>query len=152
MFELASQEILDVLEEVRREYFPDSINAKILTTIRHKMKKKHGRVVLADIGKPSKRERFFSTFMTDDGQPYDYVLEIDGKVAEHAEPEDMIRVLRHECRHIFVDPEKKDPYKLIDHDFSDFLVEVEINQLDPTWCSRLTQVVTDIYEQEKEDK
>jgi predicted SprT family Zn-dependent metalloprotease len=152
MYELASERVVEMIQEIRREHFMDSTNAKILTFVRHKMKKKHGRLVLADISKPSKREKFFSTFMTDDGQPYDYVIEIDGKIVEHAEEEDLVRVLRHELRHIFVDPEKKDPYKLIDHDFSDFLVEVELNQLDPTWCSRVSRVIMDIYEQEKEDK
>lgn len=152
MFDLAPENVVEMIQKIRNEHFEDSINAKILTFVRHKIKRKHGRVVLADISKPSKRERFFSTFMTDDGEPYDYVIEIDGKVVEHAEEEDLVRVLRHELRHIFVDPEKKDPYKLIDHDFSDFLVEVELNQLDPTWCSRVSRIITDIYEQEKEDK
>lgn len=152
MYKLASQEVVDILEKVRLEHFSESSNAKILTLTRNKMKKKRGKIVLADISKPSKREKFISSFMTDDTEPFDYVIEIDNKVIENFEEKDLIRVLRHECRHIFIDPEKKDPYKLIDHDFSDFEAEVSLNVDDPSWARRVTQVVSDIYEQEKEDK
>jgi predicted SprT family Zn-dependent metalloprotease len=101
--------------------------------------------------KPSALVRYLSrNEAPDDG--YDFIMYLDNKLVAVCEETDIERVLRHELRHIFFDADSRNPYKLIDHDFSDFYDEVELNKDDPNWANRLARTVSLIYEQEKDQR
>ena len=110
-----------------------------------------GRVVLGKIVKPSALVKYLSrNEAPDDG--YDYIVYLDNKLVIHCEESDIERVLRHELRHIFFDSDSRNPFKLIDHDFSDFYDEVELNKDDPNWANRVAKTVSLIYDQEKDQR
>ena len=79
---------------------------------------------------------------------YDYILTVDKKAWELAAPADRERLIRHECRHVFIDEAGK--LKLIGHDVEDFQAEIKLNADDPDWSFKLAILVNDVYEQEKE--
>jgi len=143
-------EIIDTLfDKIKKEYFPYLANAKILFLISKKKMMKKGRIVLGKIVKPTDLVRYLSrNEAPDDG--YDYILYLDNKLVHHCEETDIERVLRHELRHIFYNSDSKYPFKLIDHDFSDFYDEVDLNKDDPNWANRVSRTVSLIYEQEKD--
>ena len=111
-----------------------------------------GNITLSKIVKPSELVKFLSK----DEAPeygYDYIILLDQKLISHCDDTDIKRVLRHELRHTFFDSDSlKNPYKLVDHDFSDFYDEVELNKDDPTWAKRVSQTVSLMYDQEKDEK
>jgi hypothetical protein len=64
---------------------------------------------------------------------------------------DRERILRHELRHTYFDIDTEDnPYRLVDHDITDFYAEIELNKDDPRWGQRCAALTADIYEQMKE--
>ena len=110
-----------------------------------------GNVVLGKIMKPSDLVKFLSrNEAPEDG--YDYIVLLDNKLVQHCEEADIERVLRHELRHTFFDSDSKAPYQLVDHDFTDFYDEVELNRDDPGWAKRLSQTVSLIYHQERDER
>ena len=63
-----------------------------------------------------------------------------------------MRLLRHELRHTYFDIDaEENPYKLIDHTVNDFYEEIDLNQDDPKWRQKAGTMITDMYEQEKEE-
>ena len=150
-YEDVPKAIDDLYEKIKSKYIPYLANAKILSLVNKKKMVKKGHVVLGKIVKPSALIKYLSrNEAPDDG--YDYIILLDGKLINYCEEMDIERVLRHELRHTFFDSESNNPYKLIDHDFSDFYDEVELNKDDPTWANRVSKVVFSIYEQEKDQK
>ncbi len=145
------ESIYEMYETLKGRFFPHLANAKILFLINKKKMMKRGTIVLGKIVKPSDLVKYLSrNEAPEDG--YDYIILFDSKLIQHCEESDIERVLRHELRHAFFDAESKNPYKLIDHDFSDFYDEVELNKDDPTWAKRVSQTVSLIYHQEKDEK
>ena len=143
--------IYEMYEKLKAEHFPQLANAKMLFLINKKKMMKKGSIVLGKIVKPSDLVKYLSrNEAPEDG--YDYIILFDSKLIQHAEEPDIERVLRHELRHTFFDSESKAPYKLVDHDFSDFYDEVELNKDDPTWTKRLSTMVSLIYHQEKDER
>ena len=143
--------IYELYEKIKVNHFPYLANAKILFLINKRKMVKKGNVVLGKITKPSELVRYLSrNEAPEDG--YDYILLLDSKLIRHCEEADIERVLRHELRHTFFDSDSNNPYKLIDHDFSDFYAEVELNKDDPTWANRVSKIVSLIYHQEKDQK
>jgi len=145
-------ESIDLLyDKIKKHHFPYLANAKILFLISKKKMMKKGNIVLGKILKPSDLVKYLSrNEAPDDG--YDYIMYLDSRLVHHCEESDIERVLRHELRHIFFDSDSKNPYKLIDHDFSDFYDEVELNKDDPNWANRVSKTVSLIYEQEKDQR
>ena len=145
-------ETIDILfDKIKKQYFPYLANAKILFLVSKKKMMKKGRIVLGKIVKPSTLVKYLSrNDAPDDG--YDYIMYLDNKLINHCDEADIERVLRHELRHIFYDADSKNPFKLIDHDFSDFYDEVELNKDDPNWSNRISRTVSLIYEQEKDQR
>jgi hypothetical protein len=143
--------IYEMYETLRGKYFPHLANAKILFLINKRKMMKRGNIVLGKIVKPSDLVKYLSrNEAPEDG--YDYIVLFDSKLIQHCEEIDIERVLRHELRHTFFDSDSKHPYKLVDHDFSDFYDEVELNKDDPAWAKRVSQTVSLIYHQEKDEK
>jgi hypothetical protein len=143
--------IYEMYERLKGKYFPQLANAKILFLINKKKMMKRGSIVLGKMVKPSDLVKYLSrNEAPEDG--YDYIMLLDSRLIKHCEESDIERVVRHELRHTFFDSDSKNPYKLVDHDFSDFYDEVELNQDDPTWAKRVGQTVSLIYHQEKDEK
>ena len=64
---------------------------------------------------------------------------------------DKIRLLRHELRHIYVDTDsERNPYKLVDHDVTDFAEEIALNTDDTRWAERLGDLTIELYSQEQD--
>jgi hypothetical protein len=145
------ESIYEIYEKLKVKYFPHLANAKMLFLVSKKKMMQKGNIVLGKIVKPNELVRYLSrNEAPEDG--YDYIIFLDSKLIQHCEESDIERVLRHELRHTFFDSESKSPYKLIDHDFSDFYDEVELNKDDPAWAKRVSTTVSLIYHQEKDEK
>ena len=150
-YEDVPEAVYEMYEKLKNNYFPQLANAKILLLITKKKMMKRGNIVLGKIVKPSDLVKYLSrNEAPEDG--YDYIILLDSRLIRHCEESDIERVLRHELRHTFFDSESKNPYKMIDHDFSDFYDEVELNKDDPSWAKRVSQTVSLIYHQEKDEK
>ena len=151
-FEHVPDHIIEMYERIRAQHFPHLVNAKILFLINKKKMVSKGNVVLGKIMRPSELVKFLSREEApEDG--YDYILFLDGKLIANCDDPDIARVLRHELRHTFYDSDSlTNPYKIIDHDFSDFYDEVELNKDDPSWAKRVSQTVSLMYDQEKDQK
>ncbi len=141
--------IAQLYEDLKKKHFPYLANAKILFLANKKKMVKKGRIVLGKCVKPSDLLRYLSRHEAPD-EGYDFIILLDNKLMQHCEESDIERVLRHELRHIFFDSDSKNPYSLIDHDFTDFMDEVELNKDDPNWANRVARTVSLIYEQEKD--
>ena len=152
-YEEVTESVLDALRDVRREFFPELVNAKIKVLFDTKKRVHAGRMVLACILKPNDLIKHLTTdekVGLEEG--YDYIVVLDKLCWENSHALDRERILRHELRHTFFDIEAQDnPYKLVDHDITDFYAEVELNAADPRWYQRLATITTDIYEQKKEE-
>jgi hypothetical protein len=144
--------ILEMYEKIRSQYFPHLANAKILFLVNKKKMISKGTISVAKIVKPNELVKFLSKNEAPE-YGYDYIILLDNKFISHGEDIDIKRVLRHELRHTFFDSDSlTNPYKLVDHDFSDFYDEVELNKDDPTWAKRVSQTVSLMYDQEKDEK
>jgi len=144
------KDVYKVLEKIQEKHFSDLRSAKIKCIFDTKKRKSGGKVVLASIRKASPLIKHFTADEApEDG--FDYILTIDEKVWKHTDEKDKERLIRHELRHTFIDDEAKDPYKLVPHDYEDFKAELELNKEDPLWSERIACLVSDIYDQEKED-
>lgn len=150
-YEDVPEMIYEIYERLKGKYFSQLSNAKILFLINKKKMMKRGSIVLGKMVKPSDLVKYLSrNEAPEDG--YDYIMLLDSRLIKHCEESDIERVVRHELRHTFFDSDSKSPYKLVDHDFSDFYDEVELNKDDPTWAKRVAQTVNLIYHQEKDEK
>jgi hypothetical protein len=150
-YEHVPEHIIEMYEKIRHQYFPHLTNAKILLLLNKKKMMRKGNIVLGKMMKPSELVKFLSKDEApDDG--YDYIMLLDSKLINNCDDNDIVRVLRHELRHTFFDSDSINPHKLIDHDFSDFYDEVELNKDDPTWAKRISQTVSLMYDQEKDQK
>jgi hypothetical protein len=151
-YEHVPEYILEMYEKIRSQYFPHLANAKILFLVNKKKMINKGTISLAKIVKPNELVKFLSKNEAPE-YGYDYIILLDNKFISHCEDIDIKRVLRHELRHTFFDSDSlTNPYKLVDHDFSDFYDEVELNKDDPTWAKRVSQTVSLMYDQEKDEK
>lgn len=152
-YEEVTDSVLDALREVRREFFPELVNAKIKVLYDTKKRVHAGKIVLACILKPNDLIKHLTTdekVGLEEG--YDYIIVLDKLCWENSYVLDRERILRHELRHTFFDIEaENNPYKLIDHDITDFYAEVELNAADPRWHQRLASLTADIYEQKKDE-
>ncbi|MEJ2672853.1 MAG: putative metallopeptidase [Deltaproteobacteria bacterium] len=151
-YEYVPENILEMYEQIRAQYFPHLANAKILFLINKKKMTHKGSVALGKMMKPSELIKFLSRNEAPDNG-YDYIMLLDGNLIKHCNDIDIARVIRHELRHTFYDSDSlSNPYKLVDHDFSDFYDEVELNKDDPGWAQRVSQTVSLMYDQEKDQK
>jgi hypothetical protein len=150
-YENVSSEVMDLFKKTRDEHFPELINAKILILSCNKKRKNKGNIVLGSISKPNELVKF----LTKDQEPdegYDYIMVLDKYLIDACNKEDLEKILRHELRHTYVDLEsEKNPYKLVGHNYEDFIEEVELNKDDPNWAQRAALVVDTCYENASEE-
>jgi hypothetical protein len=143
------ENVTRIYNEVIETHFPNLVYAKILLLLDSKKKMSKGKLCLGYICKPND----FTKYLTKDMAPetgYDYIMFLNEVMVEHADNVDLERVIRHELRHCFYDVNSEsNPYKIVDHDFTDFVAEIELNREDPTWCQRLGSLVSEIYEENR---
>jgi hypothetical protein len=152
-YEEVTNEVNRILDEVQTKYFPELRNAKIITLFDLKKRTSGGRVVLGRIMKTNDLLRHLTKDETIAIDGVDYIITLDKQGWEAIQHEDRVRLLRHELRHTYYDIESEDnPYKLVDHSITDFYEEVELNKDDPRWRERVATLVSDIYEQQKEEQ
>jgi hypothetical protein len=151
-YQPVSDEVYEVLQEIRNNVFPELGNAKIMCVFDTKKKERSGKLVLADIKKCGEFEKYLTSDNDTDYEGFDYIIRINQKAWELASPENKTRLIRHELRHTIVDNDAKKPYKLRGHSIEDFYSEVELNRDDPRWAESLTMQVVSAYEMEKEVK
>jgi hypothetical protein len=150
-YEEATDDVRRLLDKVIADHFGELKNAKIVALFDTKKHVAGGQVVLSNIMKPNDLLRHFTRADASSEEGYDYIVIVDKKAWDTIDDQDRTRLLRHELRHTFYDIEAEDnPYKLIDHTIADFYEEIDLNQDDPKWRRRVSTMVADMYEQEKE--
>lgn len=152
-YEDAPREVLDIVNAVRHRYFPELINVKINVLFDLKKRSSRGKLTLGRIQKTNDLTKHLSRNEATAEDGYDFILYLDKIVFNNIDDKDKERLLRHQLRHIFVDPETpKNPYRIVGHDVEDFFMELELNKDDLRWAERVEEVALSIYELEKENE
>ena len=147
----ATQDVMDLAREIIAEHFPELRNIKIKYIFDLKKRMSGGMNVLARCQRSNDLLKFFTIDESGDEEGYAYIVYVDKLLWENIERADRTRLLRHEFRHIHIDDESvKNPYKLVDHDVSDFREEIALNTDDPRWDERLATLASDLYSQQEE--
>ncbi|MDR2017892.1 MAG: hypothetical protein LBQ00_03305 [Syntrophobacterales bacterium] len=151
-YEEVTDDVLELLHDVRAQYFPELKNAKIKVLFDVKKRSSGGRITLGRIMKTNDLLRHLTIDRVDPIEGYDYIVCLDKTCWEAIEKEDRERIVRHELRHAYFDIDSEEnPYKLVDHSILDFYEELEANREDPRWRERVGTLTEDIYQQRKEE-
>ena len=141
------EKFVEVFLQVLEERFPMYGNLKFKLIFDLKKKVNKGKICIGSISLATDKIKYFTKDnVAIDG--YDYVIILDKKAWDLASEVDRKRIISHELRHVFIDDKGK--LKILPHDISDFVVEQKLNQDSPDWGIKLSILVNDIYEQEKE--
>ena len=151
-YEEVTDDVVDLLHDIRAQHFPELKNAKIKVLFDLKKRSSGGRITLGKIMKTNDLLRLLTIDRVDPIEGYDYIVTLDKTCWEVIEKEDKVRILRHELRHAYFDIDSEEnPYKLVDHSILDFYEELETNKDDPRWRERVGTLTESIYEQKKEE-
>jgi len=140
----------EMLHAIRAEHFPALRNAKIKVLYDLKKSVKAGVITLAKIVRPNDLIKHFTKDEARDMNGADYIIVVDKVCWTSIGDEDRARIIRHELQHAYFDIEADEPYKLVDHDVTDFHAEIIANQGDPKWRERCASLTSAIYAQMKE--
>lgn len=152
-YEDVTDDVMDMLKEIRASYFPELRNAKIKVLFDLKKRQSGGMLVLGRIMKTNDLLRHLTVDQMEAVEGYDYIIALDKLCWQSITDEDRARIIRHELRHTYFDIDADNsPYKLQNHTIADFYEEVENNKADPRWRDRVGRLVADIYEQQKEER
>ncbi|MCX5806332.1 MAG: putative metallopeptidase [Proteobacteria bacterium] len=150
-YEEVNDEAVTMLREIKAQYFPELKNAQIKVLFDLKKRKSGGMMILGRIMKTNDLLRHLTIDEAGAVEGYDYIITLDKLCWDNITKADKERLIRHELRHTVFDLEaESNPFKLQDHTISDFYEEIEYNKDDPRWRERLSTLVDDIYEQQKE--
>jgi Zn-dependent peptidase ImmA (M78 family) len=149
-YEDAGQDVKDLAKEIIAEFMPELRSVKINYLYDLKKRKSGGFYTLARCQKSNDLIKYLTIDESGDEEGYQYIIYLDKMIWNNIEKPDKIKLLRHELRHVWIDPDAKSPYKLCDHDVSDFYEEIELNVDDPRWSERLSGLVESLYEQEED--
>lgn len=142
-------DIIDMMEKVKREVFPQLLNAKIKILMDTKKRKSGGKYILGRIKKTN--DELKALALNEYDQPYDYILFLDNAVFHAVDDVDKVRIIRHELQHCEVDIESADnPYKIRGHEVEDFHDEIIYNKDDPRWGERIATIADSIYDRDGE--
>jgi len=147
-FTEVDSETVTFIDNVKQQ-FPEIASATIKSLFSNKKKKSQGRYVLAWIQRTNDLTKLLSAdnIIT---EGYDYILFIDELLWDNMDEKDRERLIRHELCHIEVDLEANNPYKIKDHEITDFYSEVEYNKDDPRWAERLATMADSLYDNNDE--
>lgn len=152
-YEDVTDEVEEMLKEIRSRNFPELRNAKIKVLFDLKKRRSGGRITLGRIMKTNDLLRHLTIDRVDPVEGFDYIITLDKTCWDAIERIDRERIIRHELRHAYFDIDSEEnPYKLVDHSILDFYEEVEANKDDPRWSERVSTVTEAIYEQKKEEQ
>ena len=146
-YEGCDESLVEMFINVLEERFTTYQNLKFKLIFDTKKRVKAGKTILAGIETVSDKLKFFSRDKVA-VEGYDYILIVDKKAWELSNIVDKKRLISNELRHIFID--EKGSYKLVGYEIEDFYSEIELNKDDPEWARKLSTLVIDVYEQEKE--
>ncbi|MCK4454468.1 hypothetical protein KAW18_00130 [candidate division WOR-3 bacterium] len=139
--------VVEVFLDTLEERFPSLIQLKIKLIFDTKKRVAKGKICLAMVELANDKIKYFSKDkIATEG--YDVVIVFDRKAWELADKTDRKRIMSHELRHVLIN--EKEEVKIIPHDLSDFVIEQKLNKDDSDWNIKLTTLVNDLYEQEKE--
>jgi hypothetical protein len=145
-FRQADPSVYETFLELISITFPELSNFSFGLLFRESIKKSKGCVILAEIALPGKLLSYYAK--NADGNPFDFLMIVDEMIWACARPEDQVRLIRHELRHVNISD--KGVPRLIDHDFADFHIEVELNADEPMWSAKLCEIALAGYKQVKE--
>jgi hypothetical protein len=148
-FEDAPDQVVELMNKIRQGNFPELRSAKIKVLFDTKKRKSGGKLVLGRMQKTNDLLRHLTIDESGDEEGYDYILYIDKACFENIDEIDQVRIIRHELCHCDVDIESNNsPYKIKDHQISDFYSEIDFNSVDPRWAERCAAVAESVYEAE----
>jgi len=140
IIELASQ-----LVQLHFSHFEkQNITIKYLFDVKKKLH--NGKLVLGTCYKSNDLVRHLTIEEASNEFGYDYVIILDKIVYQNASPDDRIRIIRHELRHVDKDEYTEKCY-INPHNIEDFIEEIELNMDKPRWASELTSTALEIYEE-----
>ncbi|MBF0344973.1 MAG: hypothetical protein HQL06_12180 [Nitrospirae bacterium] len=152
-FEDVPGSVITLLNEVRAQYFSELINVNIKVLFDRKKRLSSGNIILGRIQKTNDLTRHLTKEDTASAEGFDFIMFLDKVTFTNIDKKDQIRLIRHQLRHISVDPESpKDPYKLIGHDVENFYAELELNKDDIRWDERVREVALSLYDLDKENE
>jgi hypothetical protein len=152
-YELADDDAVKLVDEIRAEHFPDISKAVIKVLFDLRKRKKGSGLVLGRIVKPSDLIRFFTAGNAAAIEGCDYVICLDKVVWDASGESDRVRLIRHELRHAYYDTDAKNPsFRIVPHDVQDFRAEITLNEDDPLWAERVGQLAAQVYAQRKDDR
>ena len=146
----ANEELLELADGIIREHFPELRSIKIKYIFDMKKRTAGGKIVLGKCQRAAEMVRFFTVNEAVDEDGYQYVISLDGNAWDHITQQDRTRLLRHELRHVMIDEEAKQPYKVAPHDLEDFSAEIELNTDDVRWAERVDGLTEAIYGQQRD--
>lgn len=145
-FEAVPQSVTEQVQKVREGYFNFPYEMTVMVLFDTKMRKSSGRLVLGRMQKCNDLLRKLTDNLAETG--CDYIMFLDKVAFESMEDADRVRLIRHEFRHckiVYGDAEIK--YDLYPHDLEDFVAEVKLNEDDPGWATRVSEITRLIYAQ-----
>lgn len=150
-FENVPESVRKFGREIQEEYFPELEDCRYQILFDTRETKKPW---LAKIYRANDLVRFLTIDEPDaSNEGLDYIIVLDKLLYESdaITDADRKRLIRHEMRHIYYDPEKntrKSQYKLVKHTINDFYEEVDlaIQEGDPRWVERVSAVQESLYD------
>jgi len=152
-FEDVISEVTDLAREVQAEFFPELRNVKIKYLFDLKKRQSNGKIVLGRCQKTNDILKHFTIDESGDDEGFAFIIYLDKCAWENITRTDRVRLLRHEMRHVFVDLDsERNPYKIVDHDVTDFYEEIELNTDDSRWAERVANLAAEIYSQRRDQE
>ena len=146
-FQDVGDEVLTLVDEVKKNVFDSLRSAKIKVLFDTKKRLSGGNLVLGRMQKTSDLLRHLTSdeAMTDEG--YDYIMYICKVTYDNVDFEDKVRLIRRQLSKCEVDMDSNtSPYKLRGFETEDFYDEIEYNKEEPRWYDRCTEITESIYE------
>lgn len=147
-FENAGAEVVQMVEDMVEEQFPQLEGAAINVVFDTKKRKSGGQYVLGRLQKTNDLMRYLSE---SDEHPngFDYILYLDKNVFNELSTSDKNRLIFHELCHADVDFEKNDPYRIRNHEIEGFFAELDYNQDDRQWDQRVATIASSVHEKDE---
>ena len=148
-FEEATTDVVNKVNEVIRQKFPQMNDCLIEVVMDTKKRKSGGRFQLVKLDKASPIVKHISA---DDlhTEGIDYILYIDQTVYHELSDNDKTRLISHGLYHAYMDFEKDNPYMIRKPTVQTFYEEIVDNEDDPRWAERLDLLAEGVYEREAE--
>jgi hypothetical protein len=145
------QDVLDLIREVQAEHFPELRNVKIKYLFDTKKRMSNGKVVIGRCQRTNEIIKHLTVDEAGDEEGYQYLISFDYEAYSAITRTDRIRLIRHELRHVLVDEEARQPYKINPHNVEDFMEEIELNTDDVRWAERVASLAEQIYSQHRDE-